>query len=188
MTDEATEPEEGDVTPAEPQDEQQQPEPSALSPEAQAKELEKARKEAAKYRTERNDTREQLDAVQAQLSELAEKASKGEQVDDLQSQLSETVARLQRVEAAREAGLPKGFEDRLKGGSPEELLEDAKNLAGFLTPAAPARDDLDVGPRGGDVKPPTLDDQIKQAEADGNTSLSIRLKAQKAVELSRSSG
>lgn len=179
MTDEATtEPADqvGDVQP--------NAEPEAPAEEPTAKNPENA--EAAKHRIERNKARDERDAalaqlaeVQAQLEELSKRAEKG---DQLEGELGSLRGQIMRMEAAREAGLPREFESRLTGETAEDLLADAKQLASFLKPAEPVRDDLDAGPRGQAPKTLTVAEQIAQLEAEGKYQEAAPLKAALATQ------
>jgi hypothetical protein len=91
-----------------------------------------------------------------------------------------------RRSAAVDAGLPVGMADRLQGSTDEELIADAKALAEALGTTGKAKDfDTKGGPRG-TGSAPTIDAQIAEAQAKGDTATAIRLANSKLFDLANS--
>lgn len=96
--------------------------------------------------------------------------------------------RAKRVEAekklaAKMHGLPDSWAERLQGDDLDDFLDDAEALAADMP--APDRRKGGGGAKDGHQKrkPPTLDDQIAEAEAKQDFATARRLKAQKVHEL-----
>ena len=112
-----------------------------------------ARKVAEKSAT---DLKAKLDQIEAaSLSDL-EKAQRA--ATDAASELAETKSANLRMRVALEAGLPLEDVDRIKAGTEEDMLADAKSLAGRLGKvAATPKPDPSQGARGGDAGATTAD-------------------------------
>ena len=133
---------------AEGQHEAEQPK-TTLTPEAALAALEATRKEAADYRRKLREAEGKLTAAQKAEAEAAERQAKEqgkfqELYEAEKARAAEAQAQLQRLQhdaarkdAAQAAGIPQLWE-RLRGETAEELAEDAKTLAAFVAPPAPA--------------------------------------------------
>lgn len=101
-----------------------------LGPDELVKEVKKLRRESAKHRTAKQQKDAELEEFRAwkdsQLSEL-EKAQK--KASELEGELTELRREKQQKEAAKAAKLSADVADRIRGNTPEEMLEDAKRLA-----------------------------------------------------------
>jgi len=75
--------------------------------------------------------------------------------------------------------------DRLIGADETELAADADRLLSVIKPATPAAPggSADGGPQGLPPQPKSLDEQITEARASGNTALAISLNNQKLAAL-----
>lgn len=96
--------------------------------------MQKALKEANKEAAQRRKKLEELEAKEkerqdAELSELDRLKKQNAELETKQKQLEQEQAR---QKAALEAGLDVTLIDRIKGDTPEEMLEDAKQLAKLL--------------------------------------------------------
>lgn len=137
-----------DAQAADGQQEVEQPK-TPLSPDAALAALEATRKEAADYRRKLREAEAKLTAAQKAEADAAEKqaAEQGKfqelyQAEKAKAEAAE--ARLRQIEfdnlrkeQAAAAGIPQLWE-RLRGETAEELAEDAKTLAAFVTPPPPA--------------------------------------------------
>jgi hypothetical protein len=90
--------------------------------------------------------------------------------------------------AAKMHGLPESWADRLQGDDLDDYLDDAESLAADMP--APDRRKGGGGAKDGHRKPkqPSLDDQIAEAEKDGDFATARRLKAQKVHQLRQAAG
>jgi len=121
---------------------------SLTAEEAQAA-LSATRKEAADYRRKLREIEAKLaEAEKAKADEAEQQAKEQGKFAELyeaeKARAAEAVAQLQRLQhdaarkdAAQVAGIPQLWE-RLRGETAEELAEDAKQLAAFVAPPAPA--------------------------------------------------
>lgn len=96
--------------------------------------MQKALKEANKEAAARRKKLEELEAKEkerqdAELSELDKLKKRNVELEEKQKQFEQAQAR---QNAAIEAGLDPSLFDRVKGYTPEEMLEDAKQLAKLL--------------------------------------------------------
>ena len=122
---------------------------TTLTPEAALAALEATRKEAADYRRKLREAEGKLTAAQKAEAEAAERQAKEqgkfqELYEAEKARAAEAQAQLQRLQhdaarkdAAQAAGIPQLWQ-RLQGETAEELAEDAKQLAAFVAPPAPA--------------------------------------------------
>lgn len=102
-----------------------------------------------------------LKALQKQMED-AQKTAEQKAAEEL-AELKAQAARANKYEAAAKAGLALTLAPRLVGNTLEELVEDAKTLAGELTKNAPApKPDPSVG-KGGKPKPQGLNAAIAAA-------------------------
>lgn len=135
-----------------------------LSPEEMKSELAKVRREAAGHRVEKQKLKDELREYNAwkdsQKSEL-ERAK--EEAEALKRELAKEKRSRQQLDAAKKAGLDLDLADRIAGTSPEEMLEDAKLLAGKLKPNGANAEDLGAGGRGRPVDAKRSTDWLKTA-------------------------
>lgn len=123
--------------------EQEQPKTTSLSAEELAAALKKTREEAADYRRKLREAEGRLTAAERTQAEEAERQAKEQgKFQELYeaekaraAQAAERLAQLERdvlrKDAAQAAGIPQLWQ-RLQGGTPEELAEDARALAGMM--------------------------------------------------------
>lgn len=143
---------------------------------------ERARRQAARYRTQLRSTEEALAAAQTRARELEQQlatppAPDPAQAAEARAQAAERRALIAEVAAATGVPAPllAAFRE-LQGASDEAAVAAAlSSIREHLAPASAGGH----RPPGEPSQPLTLDQQIADAERAGNTTLSLRLKAQK---------
>jgi len=135
--------------------------PKAVSAEEFEK-MQKALKEANKEAAARRKKLEELEAKEkerqdAELSEIERLKKQNAELETKQKQLEHEQAK---QKAALEAGLDPTLYDRIKGDTPEEMLEDAKSLAKLL-PQKSQKQKLDSANPASSDKGPTDAERAK---------------------------
>ncbi len=135
--------------------------------------------EAFKERARRAEASEKALAAKVKKFEDRDKTDQertSEELSSIRSDLADATAKNRRLKVALDKKLPAELIDRLKGDTLEELEADAETLLGLVKPASVT--DFD---QGGRITPrePSLDEQIKAAEGDGDWERAGALKVRK---------
>ena len=150
---------------------------------------EKGTKALARMKATVKDLKKMIRDLKAENADL--RNGDDEDEDELTASKKETEReRTKRIEAERKLaakihGLPESWADRLKGEDFDDFLDDAEALAEDI-PTPPNRRKGGGGAKDGSTKrrkPPTLDEQIAEAEKTGDHATARRLKAQKVHDL-----
>ena len=134
------------------------------------------RGEAASYRRELAEAKKALQQIEDSKKSDLEKAI--EKATEAERRAAAAEMTLLRRSIADEVGLPPALAARLAGDR-----EDAKSLLETIGSTKPKGVDLDAGPKGDPVKPPSLDEQIAEAQRKGDTRAVITLQNRKLAEL-----
>ena len=148
---------------------------------------EEGKKALARMKATVKDLKKTIRDLKADLDEA--RNGSDEEEDELTSAKKATDAATNRAVvaekklAAKLHGLPESWADRLKGDDFDDFLDDAETLAADL-PNPPSRKGGGGAKDGGRKrKEPSLDDQIVEAEKEGDLAKARKLKAQKIHSL-----
>jgi hypothetical protein len=157
------------------EDDEDEPELSAEEWQAEAS---RARKQAANYRTKLRTAEAQIATLQQQLS-AAQSAPATDPAQEAETRAQAAERRALIAESAAEAGVPapvlRAFSELQAATDADAVSAALGKIKGFLAPASAGTS----RPPEGASTPPTLDQQIAEAERSGNARAAIALKAKK---------